>query len=67
MVVKYSHDSWDIEEREHKVEVNGTSGRFTIVGQPNWSAYPPQAFDSFDDAVRFILDQEVIRASSRIA
>jgi hypothetical protein len=58
MVVRYSHDDWEIEEREHKVETNGTSGRFTIVGQPFWSKNPPMAFDSFDDAVSFILQQK---------
>jgi len=58
MVVHYAHDSWTIEEREHKVETNGTCGRFTIVQQPYWSSNPPLTFDSFDDAVVFILQLE---------
>lgn len=58
MVVQYAHDDWTIEEREHRVETNGTSGHFTVVQQPFWSKNPPLAFDSFDDAVMFILNEE---------
>jgi hypothetical protein len=61
IVTHYSHDCWTIEEMEHRVETNGTSGRFVIIQQPNWSANPPLAFDSFDDAVKQVLAQEATR------
>jgi hypothetical protein len=65
LVTHYAHDEWTIEELEHRVETNGTSGRFVIIQQPNWSNKPPVAFDSFDDAVRNIVEQEKEKAAEK--
>ncbi len=54
IVTHYSHDEWTIEELEHRVVVEGVSGRFLIVQQPNWLRDLPLPFDSFDEAASFI-------------
>jgi hypothetical protein len=58
IITEYSHDDWGIVELEHRVEIAGVYGRFSISKRPHWCTEVLVPYDSFDDAVRCILKME---------